>query len=42
MQGNDFESTLWPAHNKDMTNMISASLSRLEKKVKAFNDGSRL
>jgi hypothetical protein len=38
MQGNDFDSTLWPAHNKDMIEMISTSLRRLENKVKAFED----
>ena len=40
MQGNDFESTLWPAHNKHMIEMISTSLRRLESKVKAFEDSN--
>jgi ubiquinone/menaquinone biosynthesis C-methylase UbiE len=38
MQSIDFESTLWLAHNRSMTDMISESLVLLEKKTNDFSD----
>jgi ubiquinone/menaquinone biosynthesis C-methylase UbiE/GR25 family glycosyltransferase involved in LPS biosynthesis len=38
VQSTEFESTLWLAHNQGMTDMISASQSLLEKKIKDFSD----
>jgi hypothetical protein len=36
VQSNDFHSTLWLCHNQSMTEMILASQSRLEEKIKIF------